>query len=397
MKLWNSFMGIGKMTVTSAYPAGTLQAISNSGVSLYHIQQTGDFCVSFQSDRSNIAQIRKICAKRGDQLDIDGLIGIFYYFISLLRRPVFVIGIALWLIFALWLSGRILFVLVAGNHTIPSQYIMEQAADCGIGFGAERVEVRSESVKNELLSRIPQLQWAGINTNGCVATVSVQEKTNTPTDEKTQFIFDLIAKTDSIITDITVTQGTAMCQIGQAVKRGETLISSYRDNGIFLEYVGAKGEVYGNTKHVIQAVAMRQGMKRARIIRQEEKISVIIGKKQINFYNDSGILDTTCVKIYDIKELTLPGGYVLPIKIVTQYITYYDTVPCTLPEDSFEWMADYTDTYLKSTMVAGQIQNRDLQHQVDEETYQLMGQYDCHEMIGNYNTEEKWSQNGEDG
>ena len=124
---------------------------------------------------------------------------------------------------------------------------------------------------------------------------------------------------------------------------------------------------------------------------------MIIGKKQINFYNDSGILDTTCVKIYDIKELTLPGGYVLPIKIVTQYITYYDTVPCTLPEDSFEWMADYTDTYLKSTMVAGQIQNRDLQHQVDEETYQLMGQYDCHEMIGNYNTEEKWSQNGEDG
>ena len=37
--------------------------------------------------------------------------------------------------------------------------------------------IRSEKVKNSLLQRIPQLQWAGINTDGCVAVISVREKT----------------------------------------------------------------------------------------------------------------------------------------------------------------------------------------------------------------------------
>ena len=92
----------------------------------------------------------------------------------MLFRPVLLAGLGILFLLAMYLPSRVLFIRVEGNMQIPDRQILAAAEECGIRFGASRREVRSEKVKNALLSSVPQLQWAGVNTAGCVATISVR-------------------------------------------------------------------------------------------------------------------------------------------------------------------------------------------------------------------------------
>ena len=51
---------------------------------------------------------------------------------------------------------------------------------------------------------------------------------------------------------------------------------------------------------------------------------ILFGKKLINFFKDSGILDSTCVRINKMYPFVLPGGFMLPISLIKQEIIYYD-------------------------------------------------------------------------
>ena len=89
---------------------------------------------------------------------------------------VLIIGLMLLLFFSVWLPSRVLFIEIQGNDTLSAQSILEEAKDCGIIMGASRRFVRSQQVKNTLLDKLPQLQWAGVETIGCVAVITVRER-----------------------------------------------------------------------------------------------------------------------------------------------------------------------------------------------------------------------------
>ncbi len=387
MGIWSSLDGTVSAKITTAYPAGILQKIAQENITVFDISKADDFTVTFTTGRRDISHIRTLCDKRGERLDIQGWTGILYYFLGILRRPVFLATLCLWLLLVLWLPTRILFVKVSGAVDLPESYILHAAGECGISFGAKGVKVRSEAVKNALLSKMPELQWAGVNTNGCVATICVREKTQTDRPELPPLKTDILAKEDAIIQKITVHSGTAACAIGQAVKKGDTLISRYRDSVQGLEFVGAQGEIFGTTKHQIQAQSLLSCYKRGDVVGVDKNFYLIIGKKQINFAKDSGILDTSCVKMYEQKDLTLPGGFILPVKLVIEYVTHYEMEEVTLKSDQCTWLYQYAQNYLKTQMVAGQIQNSAVTAFETEDLYSVYGVYECQEMIAQYSSE----------
>ncbi len=380
----DKFDGLAYLKITSADPAGVLQKIQQTGVCIYDVVSLDAFSIQFTASRKDIRTIIKLCEKRGDRVDIEGITGLICYMRNILRRPLILVGVLVWLCLALWLPTRILFVRVSGAERLTDTYILECAADCGIQMGASSKDVRSESVKNALLSKIPELGWAGVNTAGCVATVCVQEKNteNKATDQIS--LSDILAMQDAVVREIIVHSGTPLCQPGQAVKRGQALISSYRDNGQILEFTGASGEVYGDTKRNIQANALLKGYKRTRIISTSKNFYVIIGKKTINFNKDSGILDGSCVKMYEVKECVLPGGFALPVSFVTETITLYETEQITFSAEDCVWLKAYTRNYLENEMIAGSILSESITEDFTEEVYLIRGVYNCREMIADY-------------
>lgn len=383
--MWRSIIGTVVLELISADIGRILNKLSRENIPVSSVRYINDLTVELDINRGDYRRLRHILDNSGTKIRVIRKIGVYWKYKDLLKRPVLSFGVMLYILLVLLIPSRILFVQVEGNRIVPDRMILEAAENCGIVFGANRRQVRSERVKNALLEKIPQLQWVGVNTRGCVAVISVAE-CQEDKKENDPVAGGIIAKQDAIIQQLTVLRGTQLCRVGQAVKAGQMLVSGYKDYGLSLKFTGAKAEIYGQTEHHLETVTPVNVLQRTRIVRREKKFSLIIGKKQINFYKDSGILPASCVRMYKRTYLTFPGGYTLPLAIAKQEILYYDT-DSSLKTD-FAFLKDLSRQYLKNQMTAGRILSESVLLSEDGDIGRLSGSYVCLEIIGATTNEE---------
>ena len=395
MDFWRSVSGIIRVRVQSADTASALSAIHNAGITLFDVISEDALTLSLSIHRKQFKQLKKLLEKRGEDVQLRRNYGIYWVGKGLLKRPVLLLGLLLILAASWLIPTRIWFFRVEGNASIPTKMILEAAENCGIGFGVSRREVRSEKMKNALLESLPQLQWAGINTSGCVATISVRERDQNQLQTIKKGVSSLVAARDGVILSCTVTKGTAVCKPGQAVKAGEILISGYTDCGLSIRACRAEGEIYARTDRKLEACTPLKYSQRGETLRVIKKYSLIIGKKRINFYKDSGILDSTCDKMYLENAIILPGAFTLPIKLVTEIWTYCESSPQIASADEQEdLLTEFAQRYLLEQTTAGEILHSRVTVQGEDDILYLYGNYACREMIGRIQSEEIIKPNG---
>lgn len=378
-----------RIQITHADTAYVLRKLNTYGISLINIKNIDDITVTIGVKSSEYKETITLLTKWDVAYTLLDK-NTHYDMQKLFSRSILKLAILFLFIMAMYLPGRILFVHVSGNNIIPSRKIVETAGSHGVHFGAKASAVRSERVKNSLLEKIPELQWVGVNTNGCVATIQVEEKTanseNTKADHQ---IVSIVASTNGIVQSCTATQGTMLCKVGQAVTKGETLISAYTDCGILIKATKAEGEVYALTTHQVSAVSPAFAVERGKIAGEEVRYSLKIGKKLINFNNSSGIYHGTCAKIYEENYMVLPGGFVLPVSVVKETIIYYHPGSADIPLWTNEkYLTDHVDQLLYSRMVAGNIHKKYVHVERTDALFVLNLRYICTEMIGRQKTEQ---------
>jgi similar to stage IV sporulation protein len=381
MDLWNSFGGMIMAEMTCAEPAIALQEFEKAGMALSEICYRDDLTITFRIQRKYWHPLYDLCGRKGYRLRVIRYTGLHWVGKRLIKRPLLLVGLTLMAAMTMYLQTRVLFIHVEGNETIPTRHILQQAAQCGVAFGTSARSVRSEKVKNALLETMPELQWAGINTRGCVATIIVRERPIPDRLGKDNAVSSIVAARDGIIQEITVTKGSPACRVGQAVQAGQVLISAYTDCGLTIQACRADGEVLGLTRHELQISAPSDYLQREPNGVREEKFALILGKKRINFYNGSGISDSRCVKMYSEKYVTLPGGFVLPIAIVTESTIDTECASVTLPISEAE-LSSFAGKYLQSTMRSGRILRRHESFTAEDGYVTMGGIYQCTEMIG---------------
>ena len=380
----------------SAQIESVLQKLSDSHIVLYDISQYDALTMDVWIDAHDRYRLESVMQLSTTQYSVIAKRGIQWYTEIIFRRPVLILGALLFFVMTLWLPGKILFVQVEGNRQLPDKLILACADDCGIGFGADRRAVRSEKTKNELLAQIPQLQWVGVNTSGCVARISVQEgNLKAEGDHESGRVSAIIASTDGVIDYISALKGTAMCTAGQSVKAGDVLISGYTDCGLKTRAEMAKGEVFAFTNRKLTAVALNPILQKGEIIDKSVSLSIRIGKKLIKLWNDSGISDATCDKMYLEDYWTLPGDFRLPVVIVKEITIYRSPVTWDCSEHP-AWLEEFAEDYLRDQMIAGKLLSKDIAYRMDEICWTMSGKYACHEMIGKVKCEETLLENAKD-
>ena len=382
--------------LTSAEPELAVSAYAGAGIPMEDLQPQGALTLRFWMPRCCYPQARKLAQKRGDCLKILGKRGIYWMLPRLLRRPVLLLGAAVLTGLTLFLPSRILFVQVEGNAAVPARQILEAAAESGLAFGTSRRQVRSEKVKNALLAKIPQLQWAGVNTSGCVATVSVRERTGLPPAQDLGGVSSLCAVRDGYIRSITATAGTALVQPGQTVQAGQVLISGYTDCGLCLRGEQAKGEVFAQTQQELTAVLPAKWTLRGQSLAQRRSYSLLIGKNRINLWKDSGIWEDTCGRMYEEHYITLPGGFRLPLALCIQTRTTFALASETIPDaQARKELTDFARRTVLKRMVAGEIQQAAEHLRQDGGCIWLEARYVCQEMIARQRQEQIGENHGE--
>lgn len=380
MGIWNAFAGQMVVELTSADLPEAYRAINAGKIPMFSVSQLDLLTARFTIYRCDYRRLSALAEARGEKLKLCEKKGIYWNLLRLWKRPVLVGGIALLLALTLFLPTRVLFVRVSGNNAIPERKILEAAESCGIGFGASRRRVRSEQVKNNLLSELPELKWAGVNTYGCVAVISVTERQAQEAAEEER-VSSIVACRDGIVEECTVTRGTALCTVGQAVTQGQTLISGYTDCGITILATRAQGEVYAQTARQLRAVTPLSGQVKTEITGTERHVSLLLGKKRINLWKGSGICQGSCDRIYQEYRVTLPGGFSLPIALAVEDISFYRTAPQILPHQE-KMLTSFAEQYICGQMTAGKILENSADVSRQDRVWLLEGNYVCREMIG---------------
>lgn len=383
MNFWKSLSGSLEVELTSAALPEAMAQINALGIEIRLPKWKNELTVTFRIPRRHFRRLKALAEKRGETVSVRRHLGIFWTGRLLLKRPVLTAGFLLFMCLSLYLPGRILWVRVEGNQHVPQNQILEAAESQGVCFGASRREIRSERIKNALLGQIPQLQWAGVNTAGSLAIISVRERTSVAEDPQEISYSQIVAVRDGYILSGNVTRGTPLFQPGQVVIRGQILISGYMDGGFCIRAVRAEGEIMAQTNRNLTAVTPAQCLVRTGNAGVRRKISLLFRKKRINLWKDSGIYDATCGRMYTEYYITLPGGFSLPVGLCLEEYTLRETVVTEQARDTVHsQLRHFSGRYLENRMISGTIRNRseklDLQHGL----YRLQGQYICEEMIG---------------
>ena len=382
MGLFRSFTGSVRMEATSADCAAFIHRLNEKEIPVRNIQVSDEISVCFTIFRRDLMSVMEIAERKGEKLKIINHQGLFWPLISLKNRLVLISGLTILLFLGFFLPSRILFVTVEGNGQIATNKILEAAENAGVCFGASRRDVRSEKVKNLLLDDLPELQWAGVNTYGCTAVVSVRERAEPLYTHDMNTVSNLVAACDGIITSCVTTNGTPHCSAGQAVRKGQMLISGNMDCGGVITTGRAQGEVFAETRHVFTCRMPLYVNHRTQQEDVQYKISVQFGKKRINFYKGSGIYDTSCVKMISQYHLTLPGGYRLPVSLTVETLSDYQLELGTHTQTEVaQLLSEYAKDYLQQHQIALTVRDAQEVFRAEEACYTLTGHYICSEMI----------------
>ena len=385
-------MGTVYLEVISADISAFLSAANDAGLELRNVEFDDALTVRFELSRRQIKILTRLTKRRGEKLTILRRRGLWWRMVSLKERPVLVAGMCLIVALTLFLPGRVLWVEVEGNNAIPDARIIEAAEYCGITFGASRRAVRSERVKNALLEAMPELSWAGINTYGSRAVISVRERETQTEEEMAPMVSSIVACRDGFILTRQAERGTALCAPGQTVTEGQVLISGYTDCGICITATRAAGEVFAATNRQIHAVTPAKCLKIIPSGREKVTWSLIIGKNRFNFYKSSGISPSTCGRMVTEYTLTLPGGFDLPVKLVKELVSAHTVAVSQVAEaDAAAMLTEFAAGYLSRQMIAGTVTAALETVSSEDGCWILEGNYACTEMIGR----ERAEQNGE--
>ena len=293
-----------EIRLVCADPQIALNYLLQKGVIIQCVHWIDEITVDISMPKRAMKAIKEIEKKYHCEMIIKKINGITTHIRSLGSRAVMIIGILLFFFLSLYIQSHILFIEIRGNSSVAQREITENVEKCGLILGSSRKLIRSERIKNMLMESIPELQWVGITTTGCVATINVKERTNTEdTEPRDHTPASIVAAKDGTICCVTVEKGTILCQIGQRVTKGQTLISGMNHCGGMMLLTRAKGEVFAETERELVLKTIPAAYKRECTKQTDRRLSILFGKKLINLFKDSGILDSSCVRIVNKYNL----------------------------------------------------------------------------------------------
>ncbi len=387
-----------RIRLVSSDLAGRFQYMNSLDISVQEVVQEDYLTATFLIRYPDYRRVYKYLQRKGDSITRLESYGPGKCIKAIASRPLLMICLLGLFFLTLWIPTRVLFVQVEGNSQVSTQQILLSAENSGICFGASVRKLRSERIKNRLLSEIPQLQWVGVNTKGCVATITVAERTVQPQQEFENSISSVISARDAMIMDLTATSGNVLVKPGDVVKKGQVLISGYTDCGLKILATQAQGDVFGRTYYENQAIFPKHYRRKVDLCKKTKNFYLQIGKKEIKINKDSGIPGMICDKMYTQYYLTLPGGFQLPLGITVETCTYWSSQQATMiPEEVAPYLENFAAQQLTAGTISGQILSCRQNIREEESLFCLTGHYECREMIGRIQYEEirtYYEQNG---
>ncbi len=267
-----------------------------------------------REDFKRLLPIRRKCAVG---IRITGKCGVYPFLKKYKRRSAFLVGAVL-CFFAVWGNSCFIHTVeINGVVNTDINYLCELLKENGVYVGAYKGNMAElYDIKNDIISKTDSIAWLWVYIEGTKARVEVSERRIPPDTADIRTPSSVVSARDGVIKSILVKSGEARVSEGEAVSKGDELISGRvsaygeGESEKYL-YVRALGEVRAYTAHtafVTQKLYKEERMPTGR--HKKAYIAEIFGKRY-KLYGDYA----ADYEEYDTKtechELKLPlYGYV---------------------------------------------------------------------------------------
>lgn len=148
-----------------------------------------------------------------------------------------------------FMSGYIWIIDVDGNEKIKEKAVIDACRTIGITEGIKKNSIYPKLEREKLILQLDGVAWASINIEGCRLTVNITETKEKETEDEEYT--NLLATADGIIEKMDIVSGTSVVSVGQAVKKGDLLVSGIVETTTGTRFVKSKGTVLARSQREI--------------------------------------------------------------------------------------------------------------------------------------------------
>ena len=215
---------------------------------------------------------------------------------------------------------------IVGCKTVSVQEVRNLLRQEGIEVGGFIPPLDAKVAASQIMLQDPRIAFVAINIIGTVCEVQVTEAKFADFPEEKQ-PSDIVAAYDGFIQRVELYDGQVMVTHGEAVRKGQVLISGLCESGEGVwRLESASGIVIAKVEREFTVEVPLTEKVTVQTQAEIAEQSLIFFKKSIKLSKSSSIFPSTYGTIVKKEEWGLPGGLTLPIAIQTVSRVGYETV-----------------------------------------------------------------------
>lgn len=383
--LFNFLQGNVLLQVESPYPERIINLCGVHGIPFWDLRWRDETTFTLRTTRRNARRLRQAVKSVACTITIGRERGVPGFLRRFRKRYVLLAGAA---VFGILLLCGQLFIWdfeVEGNETIPTETILRALEDYGVGVGTWSLSLDQEALRNHVLLKLHDVSWMAVNVRGCTAHVQVVERRRPPAIVRDGERANVVARRAGLVTRVEALGGTAQVMVGAVVTEGQLLISGVTDfDAVGVRLSHGMGRVWARTWYELSVSVPLQCTEKVNESRKVTRLALAFGKHRIKLYGKGSITDNECDKITKYKPWTLPGGYRLPVTVVVETVTRYDTAVCERTEDAARQEGEAALLQALREMLPPEATVEDTKFSVSRQgqTLQVLLRAECLEQIG---------------
>ena len=229
------------------YRERILSLCATNGINLWNTKTSGDAIISSVLLR-DFRHIRHIAAGQKIRVHILKKSGLPFVTQRYKRRFGILAGAVLFFCILEFMSGYIWIIDINGNHNVKDEEILAACEKIGITEGIKKDSIYPKFEREKLLLELDDIAWASLNIEGSRLTVNVTEIREY---DREKVYSNLKSTADGIIEKMDIVSGNSVVKVGDAVKKGDLLVSGIIETADSTRFVNSRGTVTARTERKI--------------------------------------------------------------------------------------------------------------------------------------------------